>query len=153
MNQSRLLEIVVGMFLCLGVAAILILTFQVSDLKTVGAGNSYTLYANFDNSGGLKAGSAVQIGGVTIGRVQTIELDQDTFETRVSMSISNDYMVLPRDSSASVRTSGLLGENYLAIEAGGDMKTLGDGDKFKFTESALVLEEVIGQFLFSKGDE
>lgn len=153
MKHSRLLEIVVGMFLCLGVAAILLLTFQVSDLKTVGAGNSYTLYANFSNSGGLKAGSAVQIGGVTIGRVQTIELDRDTFETRVSMSISNDYLVLPKDSSASVRTAGLLGENYLAIEAGGDMKTFADGDKFKFTESALVLEEVIGQFLFSKGDE
>lgn len=147
--QNRSLEAVVGFFLCLGVAAILMLTFQVSDLQRSVNGDSYTVYANFENTGGLKVGSSVSMAGVNIGRVTTISIDQDTFESKVGLTIQNEYQILPKDSSASILTAGLLGEKYIGIEAGGDRKILGDGDVVRFTESALVLEQVIGQFLFN----
>lgn len=148
--QSRSVEAVVGFFLCLGVAAILILTFQVSDLQRGVNGNSYTIYANFENSGGLKVGSSVSMAGVTIGRVTDIAIDPDTFESRVALTVQEQYDMLPKDSSASILTAGLLGERYVGIEPGGDMKLLGDGDVVRFTESALVLEQIIGQFLFNQ---
>lgn len=148
--HNRTVEAVVGFFLCLGVAAILLLTFQVSDLQRGVNGDSYTVYANFENTGGLKIGSSVSMAGVNIGRVTGISIDEQTFESRVALTISNDYQILPKDSSASILTAGLLGEKYIGVEAGGDLKTLADGDVVKFTESALVLEQVIGQFLFQK---
>lgn len=148
--HNRTVEAVVGFFLCLGVAAILLLTFQVSDLQRGVNGDSYTVYANFENTGGLKVGSSVNLAGVNIGRVTEIGIDQQTFESRIALTIQNDYQILPKDSSASILTAGLLGEKYIGIEAGGDLKTLKDGDTVKFTESALVLEQVIGQFLFNQ---
>lgn len=151
--QSRLLEIVVGMFLCLGVAAILLLTFQVSDLKRGSEKDSYKIVANFENIGGLKVGSSVNMSGVRIGRVTDISIDKYTFEAAVTMAIENSRNDLPKDSSASILTAGLLGENYVGIEAGGDTRTLKEGDKLLFAESALVLEQVIGQFLFSQSKD
>jgi len=148
--QSRSVEAVVGLFLCLGVAAILILTFQVSDLQRGVNGNSYTVYANFENSGGLKVGSSVSMAGVNIGRVTSIEIDSDTFESRVAITVEDQFDMLPKDSSASILTAGLLGERYIGIEPGGDIKLLKDGDVIRFTESALVLEQIIGQFLFNQ---
>lgn len=148
--QSRSVEAVVGLFLCLGVAAILILTFQVSDLQRGVNGNSYTVYANFENSGGLKVGSSVSMAGVNIGRVTGIEIDSDTFESRVAITLEDRFDMLPKDSSASILTAGLLGERYIGIEPGGDIKLLKDGDVIRFTESALVLEQIIGQFLFNQ---
>lgn len=148
--QSRSIEAVVGLFLCLGVAAILILTFQVSDLQRGVNGNSYTVYANFENSGGLKVGSSVSMAGVNIGRVTAIEIDSDTFESRVAITVEDQFDMLPKDSSASILTAGLLGERYIGIEPGGDIKLLKDGDVIRFTESALVLEQIIGQFLFNQ---
>lgn len=148
--QNRTTEAVVGFFLCLGVAAILILTFQVSDLQRGVNGNSYTVFANFENTGGLKVGSSVNMAGVNIGRVTGISIDETTFESRVALTIQNDYQILPRDSSASILTAGLLGEKYIGVEPGGDLKVLKDGDVVKFTESALVLEQIIGQFLFNQ---
>lgn len=148
--QSRSVEAVVGFFLCLGVAAILVLTFQVSDLQRSVSGNSYTIFANFENSGGLKVGSSVSLAGVNIGRVTDISIDSDTFESRVSLTVEDKFNMLPKDSSASILTAGLLGERYVGIEPGGDMKLLADGDVVRFTESALVLEQIIGQFLFSQ---
>jgi len=150
--RNRLLEIAVGMFLLIGVGAIFLLTFQVSSLQTA-AGSAYEVDAHFQNTGGLKAGSAVSMAGVNIGRVKSIKIDPDTFEANVTMSIYNEFDNVPRDSSASILTAGLLGEKYIGIEPGGDLKPLVAGSRIKFTESALVLEQVIGQFLFNKAAE
>lgn len=150
--QTRLLEIVVGLFLCLGVGAIFILTFQVSSLKDVG-GQTYDITAKFSNVGGLKVGSPVSMAGVDIGRVTQIGFDPQDFEAVATLTIRAAYDNIPRDSSASILTAGLLGEKYIGLEPGGDMKSLKEGSKIKLTESALVLEQIIGQFLFSKAAE
>lgn len=150
--QNRLVEIVVGLFLCLGIGAIFILTFQVSSLQTSAADN-YSISASFQNAGGLKTGSSVSMAGVHIGRVTKISFDSETYEAKVDMSIRNEFDAIPKDSSASILTAGLLGEKFIGIEPGGDMRMLAEGDSVRFTESALVLEKVIGQFLFSKAAE
>ena len=150
--QSRLVELVVGLFLCLGIAAIFILTFRVSSLQAT-ANDVYTINASFQNVGGIKSGSAVSMAGVNIGRISDIKFDQETFEARIYMAIRKEFSGIPKDSSASILTAGLLGEKYIGIGPGGDVRVLEDGDSLKFTESALVLEQVIGQFLFSKAAE
>ena len=150
--QSRLVEIVVGLFLCLGIGAIFILTFRVSSLQAP-AKDVYTISASFQNVGGIKTGSSVSMAGVNIGRISNIAYDSETFEARVDMSIRKEFSEIPKDSSASILTAGLLGEKFIGIEPGGDMRVLAEGDIIKLTESALVLEKVIGQFLFSKAAE
>jgi phospholipid/cholesterol/gamma-HCH transport system substrate-binding protein len=145
--QSRALEILVGFFVCLGVAAVFVLTFRVASLETVGAGESYRVTAMFENIGGLKPGSAVTLSGVKIGRVQNIVIDPDSFEAAVTLQIADTYNTLPEDSSAKILTAGLLGEQYVGLEAGGAEETLKEGSRIKFTQSALVLENLIGQFL------
>lgn len=147
---SRSLEILVGFFVCLGVAAVLVLTLRVASLKDVGGKEgSYLVTANFENIGKLSPGNAVKIAGVTVGRVKTIGVDQNSFQAVVTLEISKSYSAIPKDSNAKILTAGLLGEQYIGLEPGGDEQSLKDGDKIALTQSALVLENLIGQFVSS----
>lgn len=149
--QSRALEMLVGLFVCLGVAAVFVLTFRVASLDTVGdGGQTYRVVGAFDNIGGLKPGSAVTMAGVKIGRVRDIVIDPTTFQANVTLELSSSYAAIPEDSSAKILTAGLLGEQYIGIEAGGADAPLKDGSKLMLTQSALVLENLIGQFLSSQ---
>lgn len=141
------MEILVGFFVCLGIAAIFVLTFRVASLDSVEGGSGYRVTALFQNIGSLKPGAAVTLSGVKIGRVKKIVIDPASFEAEVSMEISSAYNNIPEDSSAKILTAGLLGEQYLGLEIGGADKNLKEGSKIKFTQSALVLENIIGQFL------
>lgn len=145
--QSKALELLVGLFFTLGVGAVFILTFRVASLTGAGEGESYEVTADFENIGGLKHGAAVTLAGVRVGRVRDIVIDHETFEAHVTMRINKKYDNIPKDSSASILTAGLLGEQYLGLSPGGDEKALVAGDKIKFTQSALVLENLIGQFV------
>lgn len=148
--QSRALEILVGFFVCLGVAAIFLLTFRVASLDTVGSGrNNYKVSARFDTIGGLAVGASVRMAGVKIGRVKGIDIDPSTFQAVTTLEIDGRQSNIPEDSTAKILTSGLLGEQYVGLEAGGDDKPLKNGDEIKFTQSAFVLENLIGQFLTS----
>lgn len=145
--QSRALEILVGFFVCLGVAAVFVLTFRVASLETVGRGKTYMVSASFENIGGLKTGAAVTMAGVRIGRVRSIEIDRSTFDALVALEIDAAYDTIPEDSDARVLTAGLLGEQYIGLLPGGADASLKDGSRIKFTQSALVLENIVGQFL------
>ncbi len=147
--QSKALEILVGFFVCLGVAAVFVLTFRVASLESTGNGDSYAVTALFENIGGLKPGAAVTMAGVKIGRVRTIAIDPVTFEAEVALDISSVYDNIPEDSDARILTAGLLGEQYLGLVPGGAEAPLKQGSRIKFTQSALVLENIIGQFLTS----
>lgn len=151
--QSKALELLVGFFFILGVAAIFILTFRVASLSGGGAGESYRVTASFENIGGLKSGAAVTLAGVRIGRVQEIVIDPTTFEARATLAIGNQYNNIPKDTAASILTAGLLGEQYVGLNPGGDEAALAEGDEITFTQSALVLENLIGQFLVSKAGD
>ncbi len=144
-----------GLFVALGLAALVMLAMKVSNLSDYGGGETYRLTARFDNIGGLKVRSPVMVAGVRIGQVSDVRVDHDTYEAVVSLDIYRRYDNLPADTSASIFTAGLLGEQYLALEPGGEEEVLRDGDEIKLTQSAMVLEQVIGQVLFSKaaGDE
>lgn len=147
--QSRALEILVGFFLCLGVAAVFVLTFRVASLDTVGQGDTFSVTASFENIGGLKPGAAVTMAGVKIGRVRQIVIDPQRFEAEVTLDLEKNYDMIPEDSDAKILTAGLLGEQYIGIDAGGAEAALTEGSRIKFTQSALVLENIIGQFLTS----
>lgn len=149
----KMVEISVGVFIAAGIAALFMLAMKVSNLSSFTTQDGYELTARFDNIGGLKAMSPVNAGGVRIGRVTSIDYDQGTYEAIVKMQISSQYNKLPKDSSASIFTSGLLGEQYISLEPGGDTNYLKSGDQIKLTQSAIVMEQVIGQFLFSKASE
>ncbi|PIJ51042.1 outer membrane lipid asymmetry maintenance protein MlaD [Erwinia sp. OLTSP20] len=151
-------EIWVGIFLLLALCAAIFLCLRVADVKSLGNEPTWRLYANFDNIGGLKTGSPVKVGGVVIGRVTDISLDAKTYLPRVTMAIEDKYNQLPDTSSLAVRTQGLLGEQFLALNVGfsdPDMGTamLKDGSTIQDTKSALVLEDLIGQFLYKSNDE
>jgi phospholipid/cholesterol/gamma-HCH transport system substrate-binding protein len=148
--QSRALEIVVGFFVCLGVAAVFILTFRVASIDNVDDSQVYRVMARFDNIGGLKKGAAVTMAGVKIGRVRDIQINPDTFQADVAIDISEKYNNLPEDSSAKILTAGLLGEQYIGFEPGGSDEVLKQGSEVQLTQSALVLENLIGQFLASQ---
>ena len=145
--HTKALELLVGLFFTLGVAAVFILTFRVASLDAGSASDSFSVTADFENIGGLKRGAAVTMAGVRIGRVRDIVIDPTTFEAIVTMRIENSYTNIPKDSSASIFTAGLLGEQYIGLSPGGEDAALADGDKLKFTQSALVLENLIGQFM------
>lgn len=149
--QSKALELLVGLFFSLGVAAVFILTFRVASLSGAGEGASYEISADFENIGGLKPGAAVTLAGVRIGRVRGIVIDRDTFEAKVTMRIADSYDNIPKDTSASILTAGLLGEQYIGLSPGGEDTVLAQGDVIKFTQSALVLENLIGQFVANMG--
>lgn len=145
--QSKALEILVGFFVCLGVAAVFVLTFRVASLETTSNGKTYSVTALFENIGGLKPGAAVTMAGVKVGRVRSIAIDPATFEAAVTLDISSSYDMIPEDSDARILTAGLLGEQYVGLVPGGAEAALKDGSRIKFTQSALVLENIVGQFL------
>jgi len=155
MNNSRALELAVGLFLVLGFVALLFLSIKASNLAEYQEGDSYTLVANFSNIGGLRQRAPVTSAGVRIGRISAIEFDKDTYMARVTLAITSDYDQFPLDTAASIRTSGLIGEQYVALDPGGDPDLLTDGSEIELTQSALVMEQLIGQFLYGKasGDE
>lgn len=146
----RNLEIAVGAFIAVGLAALLMLAMQVSNLSALSTSEGYEISARFSNSGGLKVRSPVMMAGVKIGQVTKVSLDPHTFDAIVTMKLEKLHGDLPADTSASIFTAGLLGEQYLSLEPGGDMANLKPGDEIKITQSAIVLEQVIGQVLFSK---
>lgn len=150
--QSKALELLVGLFFTLGVAAVFILTFRVASV-TGGGDGGYEVSADFENIGGLKPGAAVTLAGVRIGRVRSIVINQDSYEAKVTMRIENAYNFLPKDTAANIFTAGLLGEQYIGLSPGGEETNLADGDTIKFTQSALVLENLIGQFVAGMGSD
>ena len=152
MHNSRTLEIVVGLFVALGLAALLMLAMKVSNLSTFAGNDGYNVTARFENIGGLKVRSPVTVAGVRIGRVSDVSFDNNTFEAVVTMNIGKAYNSLPTDTSASIFTSGLLGEQYVSLEPGGDDKSLQSGSEIRLTQSAIVLEQIIGQFLYSQAE-
>jgi phospholipid/cholesterol/gamma-HCH transport system substrate-binding protein len=147
MLVTKTVEFAVGVFVALGLAAFFMLAMKVSDVSSLGDDAGYVISARFDNIGGLKVRSPVTLAGVRIGRVTSIDIDEATYEAVVSMSILSRYDRLPQDSSASILTSGILGEQYIGIEPGGVEDYLADGGSITLTQSALVLEQLIGRFL------
>lgn len=154
--QTKKTEVWVGVFMLIAMAAILFLCLKVADLKAIGSEPTYRLYATFDNIGGLKARSPIRVGGVVIGRVADISLDEKTYLPRVAMDIQQRYDHIPDTSSLAIRTSGLLGEQYLALNIGFEDEDMGttilkEGGVIQDTKSAMVLEDLIGQFLYKSG--
>ena len=153
--KSRKVELLVGVFVALTIAAGLMLALKVANQSMSTGEDSYVLYAKFDNIGGLKVRSAVKVGGVTVGRVDSITLNNSDFTPVVAMSIASEFDQFPETSSVSILTSGLLGEQYIGFQPGfviDGIENLDQGDYIEDTKSALVLEDLIGQFLFSSND-
>ena len=149
MGTTRTVEIAVGLFTAAGILALFFLAMEVANLAEYGKSDGYRVTARFDNVGGLKIRSPVTMAGVRVGRVTNIEFDDDTYEAVVQMTIASKYDKLPRDTAASILTAGLLGEQYVGLEPGGADEVLRDGDEIKLTQSALILERLVGQFLFN----
>jgi phospholipid/cholesterol/gamma-HCH transport system substrate-binding protein len=147
--QSRSLEIGVGLFLLAGLLALLLLALRVSGLTIGSAQDTYRVYAYFDNTAGVSARAKVTMAGVTIGKVVAVDLDHDSFMGRVTMELDARVNNLPTDSTASILTAGLLGEKYIGISIGGEEEVLRDGGVIRDTQSALVLEDLIGKFLLN----
>lgn len=146
---NRAMELSVGLFILAGIAALLLLALRVSGLSLSGQDNTYSLYANFDNVAGLTTRGKVTMAGVTVGKVQSIELDHDSFMGRVTLSIDKRVDNLPIDTTASIVTAGLLGEKYISLSVGGEDEVLAEGGEIYDTQSSLVLEELIGKFLMN----
>ena len=149
MQNSRALEIGVGMFVAGGLAALFMLAMQVSNLSANISGETYMVTAAFQNIGGLKVRSPVTVSGVRVGRVEAIDYDTHAYEAVVTMRIEDKYNSFPEDTSASIFTAGLLGEQYISLQPGGSETDLKAGDRIHLTQSALVLEQIIGQFLYN----
>ena len=149
--QRATLDLWVGIFVVAGIAAILFLALKVGNMGSFDTASTYTVKAEFDNIGGLKARAPIKSAGVVVGRVSEIGFDSRTYEATVSMKLDSRYK-FPKDTSASIMTSGLLGEQYVSLDAGGEEKMLADGDSLKITQGAVVLENMIGQFLYNKSD-
>ncbi|MCS4510117.1 outer membrane lipid asymmetry maintenance protein MlaD [Xylophilus ampelinus] len=145
-------DVWVGLFVLAGLAALLFLALQSANLLRLNFQSTYKVVGRFDNIGGLKPQSAVKSAGVVVGRVDGITFDTKTFQASVAISLQDRY-AFPKDSSLKILTSGLLGEQYIGIEAGVDDKTLAAGDTITATQSAVVLENLIGQFLYNKAEE
>lgn len=151
MKRSTL-DLWVGAFVAAGLAALMFLAFKVGSTGGLNAASTYTLSATFENIGGLKVRAPVKSAGVVVGRVSAIGFDARTYQARVEMRLDSRYR-FPRDTSAAIMTSGLLGEQYVALEAGGDEQMLAAGDTLRLTQGAVVLENLIGQFMFNKAEE
>lgn len=150
---SRQVEIGVGIFVAIGLGALLMLAMKVSNLAELSVQDGYPVTARFDNVGGLKVRAPVTMGGVRIGKVAAIEYDFAQYMAVVRMSIRPEFDHIPADTSASIYTAGLLGEQYVGFEPGGEEEFLHANSEIGLTQSALVLEQVIGQFLYSKAAE
>ena len=146
---KKSIETMVGLFVLLGAAGLVFLALKAANLGSFSTGDTYTLIAKFDNIGGLKARAPVRSAGVTVGRVTSIALDPKTYQGIVRMEMERQVQ-FPLDSSARILTSGLLGDQYVGLEAGGAEKNFAPGDTIKQTQSAVVLESLISQFLFNK---
>ncbi len=153
MLSRKSMELWVGLFVAAGILGLAMLAFKVGNLTSADVLDGYAITARFDNVGGLKVKAAVTMAGVRIGRVSAISFDDNTYQAVVTMDIDGRYKNIPKDSSASILTSGLLGDQYVGIEPGGDATYLKSGDTIIRTQSALVLEKLIGQMLFSKSTE
>lgn len=151
MNRT-VLDLWVGFFVALGLAAVLFLALKVGNLSSASLSQTYMLEAKFDNIGGLKVRGPVRSAGVLVGRVSNIRFDPVTYQAVVTMNIDGRYR-FPRDTFASIFTAGLLGEQYIGFDVGGDEKMLEPGDTLRMTQSAVVLEKLISQFLFNKAAE
>ncbi|MDQ7014823.1 MAG: outer membrane lipid asymmetry maintenance protein MlaD [Gammaproteobacteria bacterium] len=147
---KRNVEIMVGLFVALALAALFMLAMKVSNLSGLQGVQGYHLTANFDNIGGLKVRAPVTASGVLVGRVSAIRYDTQQFQAEVTLLIEPQYAQFPEDSSASIFTAGLLGEQYIGLEPGAEEVVLREGDELQVTQSAMVLEELIGKFLFDK---
>ena len=145
-------DVWVGLFVLLGAAAILFLALKSANLLTLNFESNYTVTGRFDNIGGLKRQAAVKSAGVVVGRVESVTFDDKTFQATVTMNIQSRYQ-FPKDSSLKILTSGLLGEQYIGIEAGSEVGNLTNGDRIQATQSAVVLENLISQFLYNKAAE
>jgi phospholipid/cholesterol/gamma-HCH transport system substrate-binding protein len=153
MQHTSTQDTLVGLFVAAGIAALFFLALQVSNLSALTEKDSYTITARFENSGGLKVKSPVSAAGVKIGQVSAISLDPKTYEAVVKMSIYSQYNNIPSDTTASVFTAGLLGEQYVSLEPGGSEEFLKNNGAIEITQSAIILEKAIGQFLFKSAEE
>ncbi|MCA1978469.1 MAG: outer membrane lipid asymmetry maintenance protein MlaD [Thiobacillus sp.] len=151
MNKT-VLDLWVGIFVVAGIAALLFLALKVGSMNTVNTSDSYTVLARFENIGGLKVRAPVKSAGVVVGRVSDIRFDNERYEAAVTLRLDKRY-AFPKDSSAAILTSGLLGEQYVGLSAGGDSVKLKQGDRILITQDAVVLENLIGQFLYGKAQE
>jgi phospholipid/cholesterol/gamma-HCH transport system substrate-binding protein len=147
--SKRGIETVVGLFVLLGFVAIGYLALKAANLAAMTVGETYTVTARFDNIGGLKPRAPVKSAGVTVGRVSSISLDGKTFQGLVTMELEKRF-AFPKDTSAAILTAGLLGDQYVGLNPGGDDANLGAGDTIKMTQSAVVLENLISSFLYSR---
>lgn len=145
--NTRYTEILVGLFIAVGLASLFMLAMKASNLNIYNDDSGYEITASFDDISGLKIKSPVTMSGVRIGRVSDIKFDSEIFEAVVKIRIESQYKTLPKDTSASIYTAGLLGEKYIGLEAGGDEENLQQGDKLKLTQSSLVLEKLISRFV------
>jgi phospholipid/cholesterol/gamma-HCH transport system substrate-binding protein len=152
MMTRKELDLWVGIFAVIGIGAMLFLSLKVANLASFSSGDTYLINAKFDNIGGLKVRAPVKSAGVVVGRVGDIRFDNESFEAVVALNVDSRYK-FPKDSSAKILTSGLLGEQYIGLTPGGDSVNLKSGDTIKLTQSAVVLESLIGQFLYNKAAE
>ena len=150
--QRKSLDLWVGLFVLLGAAALVFLALKVGNMSSLSFAPTYAVTTKFDNIGGLKPRAPVKSAGVVVGRVADIRFDDKTFQAVVTLNLESGYK-FPKDSSAKILTSGLLGEQYIGLEPGGDTNNLAAGDRIKMTQSAVVLENLISQFLYSKAAE
>lgn len=150
--QRGTLDLWVGIFVMAGLGALVILALKVGNLGSFSAPETYTVYAEFENIGGLKARSPVRSAGVVVGRVNGIEFDTQTYKARVRLDLETRYP-FSKDTSASILTAGLLGEQYVGLETGAESEMLKNQDKITLTQSAVVLEKLIGQFIYGKAGE
>jgi phospholipid/cholesterol/gamma-HCH transport system substrate-binding protein len=153
MINRKSLELWVGLFVAAGILALAMLAFKVGNLTTADVVDGYQVKANFDNVGGLKVKAAVTVAGVRVGRVTGIAFDSNKYQAIVTMDIDGQYKNIPVDSTANILTSGLLGDQYIGVEPGGEETYLKDGDTILRTQSALVLEKLVGQVIFNKASE
>jgi phospholipid/cholesterol/gamma-HCH transport system substrate-binding protein len=151
--RTRLMELAVGAFIVMGIIALILMALRVSGLSASDAGEKYTIKAYFENLGGLTERAKVSMSGVTIGRVTRIYLDAEDYVAVVEMEINQSMSSLTTDTSAAILTAGLLGEKYIGLTVGADAEYLEEGGVIEDTQSALVLEELIGQFLFNSAED
>jgi len=147
--KKNILDFWVGLFVLIGFVALLFLALKAGNMSTFSFSKTYSVSAVFDNIGGLKPRAPVKSAGVVVGRVASIDFDDKNYQAKVTLNIDEKFH-FPKDSSARILTSGLLGEQYIGLEAGGDEKVLGENSKITQTQSAIVLESLISQFLYSK---
>jgi phospholipid/cholesterol/gamma-HCH transport system substrate-binding protein len=150
--QRKNLDVWVGLFIVVGVAALMFLALKAGNMNSLSWGKTYAISAKFDNIGSLRPQAPVKAAGVVVGRVGEIKFDDKSYQALVTLNMEEGYK-FPKDSSAKILTAGLLGEQYVGIEAGGDTNNLGAGDRIPRTQSAAVLEDLINQFIYSKAAE